>query len=270
MKLGPHKNLTPLLTAFTHKGTYNFLFPWAKGGNLRELWKGLIDPEFSEWALWVAEQCSGLADGLSKIHDIRLFHHYATGQSGKKPEGQTKGHDPDENDKIFGIHGDIKPKNVLLFSSNKEGEKGVLKFTDFGLTVFHSSKSVSRDRIFLTSMPLTYNAPEGDADRKISRGYDIWCLGCLYLEMITWLLLGFQGLKDFGDLRTKEHGARKKFDTDQFFKKQSNKGKTYKMKDSVTSVSRPTNLFTAWLTTSPSGSESCKAMTDAACSFTTF
>lgn len=239
LKLPTHDHLTPVLTAFTHGETYNFLFPWASGGNVEGLWKRYKDPKFSEWALWLAKQCSGLANGLSKIHDIRPIlsddvNCTMDEQKVNTAEGSLKKND----EKSFGRHGDIKPDNVLVFCSNKDDNMGTLKLTDFGLTVFRSARSVSQDYLNPRAKPLTYNAPEGDAGKIISRRYDVWCLGCLYLELATWILLGHHGLQVFRKLRMTERGDRKWFESDQFFKKQQrpNEINDYRVKRVVRKV----------------------------------
>jgi serine/threonine protein kinase len=39
---------------------------------------------------------------------------------------------------------------------------------------------------------------------KISRAFDIWSLGCLYLEFVTWIVGGWDHLKRFPDARRKQ------------------------------------------------------------------
>ncbi|KAK9800136.1 putative Protein kinase domain-containing protein [Seiridium cardinale] len=225
-KLKPHHNLVNLLAAFSRKSTFYFLFPWANGGNLKDFWEEFTSPVFEDWVHWVAQQCAGLADGLAEIHDVKPV---ASGIS--EAEVFT------DDGKNFGRHGDIKPENVLVFKKDPADggnvDKGTLKLCDFGLTVFHSLRSRSTDRASAQPQSLTYNAPEGDADRTISRRYDTWCLGCLYLELITWLLRGKTGLETFGANRREEHGVRPNVTSDQFFKLHSRYNNTYKTKKAV-------------------------------------
>ncbi len=51
------------------------------------------------------------------------------------------------------------------------------------------------------SATILYSAPELElqADQPRSRLYDIWCIGCIYLEFVIWLLYGWNGLGDFRD-----------------------------------------------------------------------
>jgi serine/threonine protein kinase len=43
--------------------------------------------------------------------------------------------------------------------------------------------------------------PELPLGKLISRAYDIWSLGCIFLEFVTWILLGPEGLSEFDDAR---------------------------------------------------------------------
>lgn len=52
-------------------------------------------------------------------------------------------------------------------------------------------------------MTVTYRPPEYDTKLKpVSRSWDVWGLGCTYLEFVTWFLLGRSGLKEFAKRRT--------------------------------------------------------------------
>ncbi|KAK8030940.1 hypothetical protein PG990_000674 [Apiospora arundinis] len=211
-KFGQHQHLTELLASFQHKGRYYLLFPWAYGGTLKDLWmKGDAKPGYVD-TQWVAQQAYGLVDGLFRVHYVK-----------SDPQSIEAALDrgQQDNDKIFGRHGDIKRDNVLLFQSELRNE-GVLKLSDFGLTVYHSTMSRSTDRPG-SGRPcgLEYRAPEAEAERsdnRMSPRYDIWCLGCLYLDMVTWLLLGSKGLKEFLDNRLREKIWPACFDTEYFWK----------------------------------------------------
>jgi serine/threonine protein kinase len=98
-------------------------------------------------------------------------------------------------------HGDIKPANILWFIT-KEGI--VLKLSDFGLTRFHREVSQFRmyDRLVGSR---TYRAPECDLKQPISPMYDMWSLGCVFLEFLSWYMLGFEeGVDDFAVQRVKD------------------------------------------------------------------
>ncbi|KAI1097104.1 kinase-like protein [Jackrogersella minutella] len=207
-KVPAHGHIVPVLAAFNHNKSYYFLFPWAKGGNLKKLWETNPEPIIPRPILWVAKQCYGLTTALHQIHD-----------TSKYIESQATGSDTlaEPDTRPFGRHGDIKPENVLQFEDN-DSEMGVLKISDFGLTEFHNENSRSRDQILSAVMALTYNPPETIRNTSISRRYDIWGLGCLYLDFLTWLFSGFEGVDKFGDTRMDEQGHDKRHKYDQFFK----------------------------------------------------
>jgi serine/threonine protein kinase len=106
--------------------------------------------------------------------------------------------------KLYGRHGDIKPPNVLWFQDeNDPNGLGILKLTDFGVTEVHSTKSRSNgkrgDEVAYTP---SYRPPECDVHGVyVNQAYDIWTLGCLYLEFITWLLGGWTLVDEFGKER---------------------------------------------------------------------
>ncbi|XXH01036.1 geranylgeranyl pyrophosphate synthetase [Hypoxylon texense] len=226
-KVRTHQHLVPVLAAFNYRGSYYFLFPWADGGNLDKVWRQNQEAITPKPTLWVAQQCYGLATALLHIHDISrdtssLVHDnntLAIPESPKQP---------------YGRHGDIKPENVLLFKDggSKMGT-GNLKISDFGLTKFHNQESRSTDRIAYAA--LSYNPPETtDPTSNISRKFDIWCLGCLYLNFLTWLFAGFQGVDKFNNARYHERMADPKHKFDFFFKDVERNGrKTLVVKDSV-------------------------------------
>lgn len=53
----------------------------------------------------------------------------------------------------------------------------------------------------------TYKGPEYDVNEEISQSYDMWSLGCIYLEFATWLLRGWPGVHVFSSLRLEEEKA---------------------------------------------------------------
>jgi serine/threonine protein kinase len=48
----------------------------------------------------------------------------------------------------------------------------------------------------------TYRPPEhDDADSFVDSKWDVWSLGCLFLEFTTWLLMGKEGVEEFSNSR---------------------------------------------------------------------
>lgn len=217
------KHLTPLLTTFEHQTDLCLLFQWAEGGNLKEFWtkhdSNLILDE--GWIRWLAEQCHGLAEGLSGIHNAKMsMDEVQPYLWGFRPLAAAAAVSPgrDDEEKDFGRHGDIKPANILWFQSEpNEWGHGVLKITDFGLTAFHREQTTRVFKEGVAGVTLTYMAPEYDLNKHVHRSYDIWSLGCVYLEFATWAIMGGQAVLEFGKSREKEMDARKNLNFDQFY-----------------------------------------------------
>lgn len=200
--------LATFATTLSQTKQFNLLFQWADGGNLETLWQDHPEPRTEhdqEWTMWLAEQCLGLVDGLSGIHDTRLT-----------LENLTPVEPSSREERVCGRHGDIKPPNILWFShEQRPGTKlrhGVLKISDFGLTTF---ESITQTKVPPTGVPFSpiYMAPEYETgnNRQISRPYDIWSLGCVFLEFITWILTGQEGLARFAKTREDEKDDMSRF-----------------------------------------------------------
>lgn len=103
----------------------------------------------------------------------------------------------------YGRHGDINPRNILWYDDSAGDStrlKGTLKISDFGQAEFNSQFSRSRQRDVANTM--TYRPPECDLQPKIiSQSYDIWCLGCVFLEFVAWMLGGDKLVNEFARKR---------------------------------------------------------------------
>ncbi|KAI5923188.1 kinase-like domain-containing protein [Camillea tinctor] len=192
-------HLLQACAAFKHGNQCSFLFPWASGGSLKDLWQhhplSLLPSEssFRNIILWVASQLAGLTgeSGLGGLHDANLLN------SSYLPTT--------EFPKYYGIHGDIKPENILHFQGNDdEYSLGVLKIADFGLTGFHSPFSRSLQPPSGPCSP-SYRAPESEVEDEFrTRKYDTWSLGCVLSEFMTWLIYGPDALAEFENERAQE------------------------------------------------------------------
>lgn len=137
----------------------------------------------------------------------------------------------------YGRHGDIKPENILWYKDRTD-KLGILRLTDFGVSDLKSdmSKSNIQSNVACT---LAYRAPESDIG-VTRQSADMWSLGCVYLEFITWLLGGQPLLTEFAKKRL-SWDRFDRVDTDTFFDSHYSAhqfGKTIKLKvkDSVISV----------------------------------
>ncbi|KAF2183389.1 kinase-like protein [Zopfia rhizophila CBS 207.26] len=210
---GDYKHLIQLLVTFEVKGAqgtdsseFNLVFPWADG-NLWHFWNLYQAPELRiPRSLWMAEQCYELAMALQHVHNER-------------DQNLRKLTDVDKIDRdLYVRYGDVKAENTLWF-----GDKDILVMTDFGPGPLLSKISVSDD-MRSSEGTLTYRAPEIDTrGGKITRACDIYSMGCMFLEFITWHLEGWKSVNDdFPDSRMglDRHG----FHTDTFFQIVENPG----------------------------------------------
>jgi serine/threonine protein kinase len=238
-------HLLPVYAAYRRVARYCFMFPWADGGSLLDLWKteprilksnvpldpkNGIDTDRGRMVItWVARQLKGLIGeyGLGFLHDTKFL---------EPPEPTLA---VPESEKRYGIHGDIKPGNILYFEQGQDNDNsglGLFKISDFGLTGFHSALTRSRQPPTGPHSP-TYRAPEyGIMEAYLSRKYDIWGLGCVLIQFLTWFISGPEALKDFDQARVDElDETGTKFKEDKFFK--IGPGNIRRVKDSVQSVS---------------------------------
>jgi Protein kinase domain len=185
----PHPNITLHLASWTLKGVFYMLFPCAEM-NLHQFLRCPpcdFDTEFVRWLLW---QLRGLADGVRHIHNLGPSRLVVGTQNLSTPG-------PQAQRKRSGYHHDIKPKNILVFAKDKVGgEKPkmtdfIFKLSDFGAAKINIILSRSGDLshhtdAFIVGDPV-YRAPDQEIDGVTSRPYDIWSLGCVFLEVLVWI-----------------------------------------------------------------------------------
>lgn len=190
---GKQAHTVRLLSTFKHGKSYSLLFPWAEC-DLAAYWTyDLGNAGMSEeLILWVVKQCHGLMSALAWIHNPGAG--VSLGPKGEK----------------FGRHGDIKPENILWYKEKGDGPhplaSGQLVFSDFGLSALNHKDSRSgaynRDVLCTTA----YAPPESLLDGyKISQRIDIWALGCVFLEFITWIVDGPGSVWAFRNARMAPH-----------------------------------------------------------------
>ncbi|KAI3390842.1 hypothetical protein diail_8545 [Diaporthe ilicicola] len=158
-----------------------FLFPWANGGNLLDLWKSQDSHHdrsriASQHIPGMVNQLVGLSGALARLHSF---------QHGKTASYR---------------HGDLKPQNILIFDSNNHNCLGVWRMADLGLARYHMA--ATGDRLYVTSNSgagtISYQPPESvkAGAAATSRLYDIWSMGCIILQLITWLVYGIEKIDE--------------------------------------------------------------------------
>lgn len=121
----------------------------------------------------------GLADALSIIH------------------GSTE---ENEISSFYGVHGDLKPANILCFRDAPE--RHTLAITDFGSSYFLPSDEKMITKPQNIKRTRAYRAPEVDiTSEAVTQAYDIWGFGCVISQALLWALDGLQGLERLSEAR---------------------------------------------------------------------
>ncbi|KAI1112573.1 kinase-like domain-containing protein [Nemania sp. NC0429] len=173
-----HPHLVTMVAAFSFNHTNYLIFPWATH-DLGMYWQTVRPtPDASDPGLvrWISYQAWMLVDAIRCMH---------------VPEENTN---IPENDRIVGRHGDIKSENILWYKSG--GEFGKLVIADMGISKTHRWESKTYTRKGETKRTPRYQPPELDFSKgRLGRTFDIWTLGCVFFEFLTWLYKGYAGLE---------------------------------------------------------------------------
>ncbi|KAI1489992.1 kinase-like domain-containing protein [Biscogniauxia mediterranea] len=181
-QVNPH--IVTLLASYTHRGQNCFIFPWADC-NLSTFWEQNSPMRDIKSVRWLASQLLGISRAVLTIHEPNHL-------------------EVVDSSPLYGRHGDLKPDNILCYSTTDSDYKRFV-IADFGLSSIH--REASRTYVPDPQKPRTpgYRPPESDGyikDGEISRNYDIWTLGCLFMEMLIWYLGGNDWVEKFRDDRT--------------------------------------------------------------------
>lgn len=152
-----------------------------------------------EFVLWLLRQLRGLADGIHHLHNLNPG---APSSSSPHAESQENG--------IAVLHLDLKPENILVFGRGTVNHD-VLRISDLGSGKIKQKWTKGTRTLSGSTQTaetaLTYTCPDSE-NRTISRPYDMWSLGCVFLEFLSWVHLGpEEGVEDFATarLQTKSH-----------------------------------------------------------------
>jgi serine/threonine protein kinase len=185
-----HQHITQHLASWTQGNTFYMLFPCAIG-NLGRLLRSRQSPEHkNDFVLWLLDQLKGIVDGLRLIHNLA--------PAGLGNEGFIPNPTADDERKRTGYHHDIKPENILVFADDNVGDREpqfselCLKISDFGAARIHNVlsrsgvKKTSHKTPNLTAGDEEYGAPDFALHAETSRPYDLWSLGCVFVEVLLW------------------------------------------------------------------------------------
>jgi serine/threonine protein kinase len=199
-----HPHLLKCYASFTFSSKYHMIYEKADC-NMEEFITKNKDaakiPSLTPRKL--AAQLYGLAAALSVIHN--------QGQSGTNGQSDHLGVPKNASvpSKTGYIH-DIKPDNLLMFVYKQDGkETHWLRLSDFSCAKVAdwvasiSGKNKDSWRSGSKSGTPVYRAPESMYE-DTSRPYDLWSLGCVYLELLVWYIEGFDKLCSFRDKRGRE------------------------------------------------------------------
>jgi serine/threonine protein kinase len=168
-------HLVKIIKAYKLGDFYNFIFPCAKtnlGLYLRESHFRPFQNSRSivDHPIWT--QFLGLARGLHRVLDF------------EEPNAS-------HSSARFGYHSDLKPANILV-----EEETESLVITDFGQATFKEVVGTTSSKVVGLGGTEAYAPPEIDSRGGVllNRRYDIWSLGCVLVEICTFVVRGNQGV----------------------------------------------------------------------------
>ncbi len=165
------------------------LFPYAQC-NLRQYmkWVQFRDPG-KDNIIWLIRQFRGLAEAVKGIHDLSG----AAGADALQSAPDLVTHPRGE--RRAGYHHDLKPANIIFYKAT-----GNFEISDFGSGKVHTYRSGSYNTSSPNGTP-TYEPPEAAWPGGRSRPYDMWSLGCVFLELLVWAVLGFPAVEEFSQKR---------------------------------------------------------------------
>ena len=215
---GHHRNIVELLNAFRYEEGmkavyYNFSFPLAIG-NLKELFNnGVVHKPSGEGNLNTNLTAYPLSDDLFFIAVKSLWSEF-------EGLGSALAHLHEE---CQIAHSDIKPSNVLLYGPRGSPPTITAKLTDFGLAVDLKTRLTWQLGSKEAQSAWQYDAPEirtafeeslekhseikpteltHDLSAKQLMSGDVWKLGSVFLEMLTFLVEGRHSVKRFHEFIT--------------------------------------------------------------------
>lgn len=193
-------HLVQIVTSFIYRDKFNIVFRKATT-NLEKAIRdpryqlGQIVPPLRRCPIW--PQMLGMAKALKDFSNGNW----------NQPSGDSNNDqnvEDIENARVsransVAIHFDLKPSNILVHRPSRNSPTFTFIITDFGLAHIRDTatgSSLTGDR----GGDEAYAPPECMQEQQ-SRKYDIWSLGCIYLEILTFLVKGYEGVEELDRIR---------------------------------------------------------------------
>jgi serine/threonine protein kinase len=207
-----HLNIVPSIAAISRGEKRYFVSQWADGGSLQDLWKSIPHPDLN--ADLVRESLQQLQGLASALEETQLS---------------------SDSESRLPPHGSLKPESILRFENGPNIMVGTLKIAVLGLeqrltiasyrgllappppTAIHGaisyelpealnhvlavgemSRHLGLSRVLGLSSNYRISSLNGiSIPHYISSLYDVWSMGCIILELLVWLLYGYDELRKF-------------------------------------------------------------------------
>ncbi|KAL9030594.1 MAG: hypothetical protein Q9196_001300 [Gyalolechia fulgens] len=189
-----HAHIVTHLATWVQDNRYYMLFLYATCNLRHYMAKWQFSLLRRKQTLWLLGQLRGLADALRSIHNL---------SEGPDMQSQSYLTVPIE---VTGWHHDLKPDNILFFSTqqsppiDREAGEGTFQIADFGSAKINTLRSRSIHTRSPHVMP-TYEPPEQEREGSTSRPYDVWSMGCVFLELLVWGCFDYDAVKKFSNQR---------------------------------------------------------------------
>jgi serine/threonine protein kinase len=164
-KSSHHQHIVRHVATYKTDGQFSILYPKADM-DLRQM-MNQRPVDLSLEVSWYLRQFHGLADALRKIH----YPHEIANSS---------------HTSRAGWHHDLKPSNILMFGGTAgQITEPRLAITDFGSASFAGQSNMPGTSIY--GAPEAYLPHQGVRFAERGRAYDVWSLGCVFIEILCWL-----------------------------------------------------------------------------------
>ncbi|OQV10667.1 Protein kinase domain-containing protein [Cladophialophora immunda] len=196
-----HPNITTHLASWDQDRCYYMLFRCADC-SLRKYMKGPPPVLTKSNLLSLLCQMRGLADGLRYIHNLAPSNLVPdlVDEKGKNKPGRRR---------QACFHHDLKPANILVTVNPDDGDL-LFSISDFGtrrigqILQDSARRRLSKNPLSDSVVP-AYGAPDALLEGRASRPYDLWSMGCIFLELLTWIVgLEEEGVENFAKRRRED------------------------------------------------------------------